>query len=328
MRIFAVETSCDETAWCLAELSYNRLNVIHSFSFTQTVHSEYGGIVPELSARQQLEALSSSIDIIQPVVREADIIAVTEGPGLKGSLLIGSVFTATLSLVSSKPCVPVDHVDAHLLSPMINSDLNFPFISAVFSGGHTAICLVESPDRITVLSRTLDDAIGEAFDKCGALLGFDYPSGPKLAAFADRHHGDLIKLPIAIPDDKNFSFSGFKTAVKREIQKLQPLNDEVKAALCASIQNGLVENAIAKLSLVASELPKLPIGVSGGVASNLLLRRRLFETFTDRKVYIPESRLCVDNAEMIAFAAYKKIISGTAQVRLPQIYSRWSRITG
>lgn len=326
MRILGIETSCDETSWCLVDIDNNRLDIIKSFSYTQTVHAEYGGIVPELSARQQLEALAGSVEEIRAYLPEADVIAVTEGPGLKGSLLVGAVFAGTLSSLSSIPCVPVDHVDAHLLSPMINSDLTFPFLSAVLSGGHSAICLVNNPKDITVLARTVDDAIGEAFDKCGALFGFNYPSGPKLAQVADSYSGELIKFPIAMPDSKNFSFSGFKTAVKRELEKNFPLNETVMAKLCASIQNGLIQNAIEKIRLVTHEFKEVPIGISGGVASNSLLRRVLPENFPDRKIYIPDRRFCVDNAEMIAFAAYQSLVHGVAEIRLPQIYSRWGRI--
>ncbi|MCS6961594.1 MAG: tRNA (adenosine(37)-N6)-threonylcarbamoyltransferase complex transferase subunit TsaD [Deltaproteobacteria bacterium] len=325
MFIFAIETSCDETSWCLAKCENQSFSTISLFNYSQEIHKEYGGVVPELSARQHIEVIKKNRAKIATLFEKADAVAVTEGPGLKGSLLIGANFASGLSIFSNKPCFPVDHVDAHLFSPMLNSRLKFPYLGVVLSGGHTVVCLVNDVSDIKILARTVDDSIGEAFDKCGTLLGLPYPAGSLLAEIADSYSGDLVQFPVGLKHQVNFSFSGFKTAVKRQLAQFKTIDEELQKKLSASIQHALIDAVIEKLELITKQYPSLPIGFSGGVSTNSLLRKKATERFGETMVFFPEKGLCTDNAEIIAFAAWLGICRGAAEPRLPKIYSRWKR---
>ncbi|MCS6894099.1 MAG: tRNA (adenosine(37)-N6)-threonylcarbamoyltransferase complex transferase subunit TsaD [Deltaproteobacteria bacterium] len=327
MIFFGLETSCDETSWCLAEFNKTGHQCLHLTTCTQQVHEKYGGVVPEVSSRQHIEKFQSHFDEISDLVSKCDVIAVTEGPGLKGALLVGVNFASALSISQNKPCIPVDHIEAHLLSPMINSELNPPFISVVLSGGHTAIFFVEENLNLRLLSKTLDDAIGEAFDKIGLLLGCGYPYGRNLAVMADSFDGEILDLPIPLKGDVNFSFSGFKTAVKRLVSELQFLSDFHKHQIAASVQNALIETVLEKLRLIFKTFGEFPVGFSGGVSSNNFLRKKLTSEFPHSKIFFPPESLCLDNAFITCFAAFKKLKRGKVEIRLPKVYSRWKVAT-
>ncbi len=322
LSIFALESSCDETSWCLAEFDNLELKNNYLVSHTQKIHEEYGGVVPELSSRAHLEALQKNREEILSLINDADVLSVTEGPGLKGSLIIGSTFVSAVGIMKRKPVVPINHIEAHLFSPMINSSLRPPFISTVLSGGHTLVSLIDENYDLKILARTKDDAIGEAFDKLGCLLGMPYPFGPNLSKFAQDYSGTIIPLPIGLKDSIDFSYSGFKTAVRNYIKENDIRSLEEKKKLAASIQYSLVESVILKIKMIREKFGQYPLGFSGGVSSNYLLRQRLQEEFGN-DVFIPAEHLCVDNALIIAFLCNLKMLLGKVRIELPKIFSRW-----
>jgi N6-L-threonylcarbamoyladenine synthase len=323
MKIFAVETSCDETSWCLAsfeqaEKDYFDLKVITHRVKTQAAHEKYGGIVPELASREHIDYFQQCCEEIFEAAKEADLIAVTCGPGLKGSLLTGVALTRALSIVLGKPLLGVDHVEAHLYSPCIFPH-TFPFLSCVFSGGHTLIAQLNNLAEYQVISQTIDDAVGEAFDKCGVLLGLSYPAGPKLAQLADKYEdNDFFDFPIPMKDKLDFSFSGFKTAVKNLIMELGELTSELKIKVAASIQKGLVEALVFKIQQAMDKTKINHLGLSGGVAQNKLLRAKAAE-LSERTLILPPE-LCGDNALVIALRAFQLLKVGKAKLYQTAIF--------
>ena len=310
--ILAIETSCDDTSIAVMRNNAVLSNIVSS----QQIHELFGGVVPELASREHDK-------LIVPVLREAlnkskislnqiDVIAYTRGPGLLGSLLVGSSFAKSLSLSLNIPLVEINHMHAHILSIFIEDNVDkpeFPFIALTVSGGHTQLVLVESPIKFTEIGTTLDDAAGEAFDKSGKILGLDYPAGPTIDKISKQ--GDPNRFVFTKPKvkDLNFSFSGLKTNFKNFINSKS--EDFIKNNinhLCASLQHTIVEILIEKV-LNAQKIHVInDFVVCGGVSANSYLRQKLLDLKDshDIKSYLPNVCYSTDNAAMIGVNAYYK----------------------
>lgn len=338
MRILGIESSADETAAAVVEDGSKLLSSVVATSLD--LHTFYGGIVPEIAAR-------SHIEVIIPVVEQAlsdansswediDAIAVTQGPGLIGSLLIGVLTARTLAITKGKPLLPVNHVLAHAYANFITSTADvkawklgsqeyilpskppeFPALGLIVSGGHSQIMLYKSNKDYNIIGQTLDDAVGEAYDKVAKILGLPYPGGPSVDKAARTGNPDTVKLPIARLDSRyDFSFSGLKTATLRAAQEMagydytlpshqlpELLDDKQKADLAASFHHTAVETLVRAMLAAEEEFKPKSVLLAGGVAANQDLRQQLAGRLKST-LLCPDIKLCTDNAAMVAAAAY------------------------
>ena len=318
MNILAIETSCDETAAAVVEDGTKIVsNVVAS---STKMHEKYGGIVPEVAAREQLRCIIPVITeaLVGSSLKNIDAIAVTVGPGLIGSLLVGVETAKTIAFATGKPIIPVNHVLAHMYANFLDSDqknLHFPAISLVVSGGHTELYLMKSIKDLTWLGGTLDDAAGECFDKTARLLGFGHGGGLAIQVAAKKcqmlHDKCQIKLPRPLlhDDTLNFSFSGLKTAVMREWKKYEDHSEELINTFAHEIQESITDVLVEKTLRAAKKYHAQSILVSGGVAANLRLREKFLtklrsNNITNLTFHAPSPQLCTDNAVIIAAAAY------------------------
>jgi N6-L-threonylcarbamoyladenine synthase len=314
--VLGIETSCDDTSAAIVENGVVRSNIISS----QTIHNTYGGIVPELASREHVKGIGP---IVQAALAEAghgigaiDAIAVTYGPGLAGSLLVGTHFAKGLALAHGKPLYPIHHIEAHLYSGYLEqADLVFPSISLVVSGGHTSIFFIEDVVSYKVLGSTCDDAAGEAFDKVSKMLGLGYPGGPEIDARALHGNAAAFDFPRGLMHDGtyDFSFSGLKTSVRRALDLLKSTGAEVPVDdICASVQEAIVDVLVEKTLRAAKQYSVSAITISGGVSANSRLRARMRERAVaqDIAVVAPRIGYCVDNAAMIAHIAELRIKHG------------------
>lgn len=310
--IMAIETSCDETACAIVKNGREVLsNVVASQIKT---HEKYGGVIPEIAAREHLEVINIVIDeaFEQANLKPADITAFagTVGPGLVGSLLVGLNATKTLALVHDKPFIGVNHLNAHVCANYIDTDLKPPFIALLVSGGHTQIIEVKSHSEQVILGETIDDAVGEAYDKVARLIGLPYPGGPLLDKMAREGNPKAYKLPEGKVEGYDFSFSGLKTAVLRLIQRLKKehgdeLSEEIIKDVCASFQETVSATLLKKVKLSLQEKGYNQVVLAGGVAANSEIRRKFFELEgQEYKVNAPAMKYCTDNAAMVASCAY------------------------
>lgn len=311
MNILGIETSCDETSAGIVSKKNNKLELLSNIvSSSLPLHAKTGGIIPEIAAREQIK-------LIIPVIKEAlvesfDAVAVTYGPGLLGSLLVGVETAKTLSLVFKKPIIPVNHLFGHIYANWINQDLDieFPVIALIVSGGHTDLILMKNHKKIIWLGGTRDDAAGEAFDKIGRLLDLPYPGGPAIekAALNGRNNRYSFPRPMIDSDNFDFSFSGLKTAVLREVQAIKQLDNKTTNDICLSVQQSIVDVLIKKTLKAARRFSAKSIVLGGGVAANQILRERFKLEIENWKLktpfFVPEKRLCTDNGAMIAAAAF------------------------
>lgn len=304
--IMAIESSCDETACAIVK---NGREVISNVVASQIkTHAQYGGVIPEIAAREHLEAINVVID---EAFKQADMkpeqitaFAGTVGPGLVGCLLVGLNATKTLALVHDKPFIGVNHLNAHLCGNYIDTDLKPPYIALLVSGGHTQIIDVESYSKQTIIGETIDDAVGEAYDKVARLIGLPYPGGPLLDKLAKEGNPKAFKLPEAKVDGYNFSFSGLKTAVLRLVKSFDgkelPTND-----ICASFQECVSSTLLKKVKRALEESGYKQVVIAGGVAANSEIRRKIFELENEGyRVNAPVMKYCTDNAAMVASCAY------------------------
>lgn len=337
MRVLGIESSCDETAAALVTESGEVLaDVVASQVAT---HGPYGGIVPELASRAHMQA-------IIPVIREAlvkapggfegvDAIAVTQGPGLVGSLLVGVQVAKALAWSIGKPLVGVNHLDGHLLAVYLRRPSEdgphegpaMPFVGLLVSGGHTALYRVEGRGDIGLLAQTRDDAAGEAFDKAAKILGLGYPGGPVIDRLAAGGNADAFSFPLPMASRKTleFSFSGLKTALARHVQQHGvPSGEQELADLCASFQGVIVESLVRKSMLACKQEELNRLVISGGVAANRGLRSRAKEVCDANgiRLFVPPPISCTDNAAMIAMAALHRLAAGEQDDFSFAVYSR------
>lgn len=337
IHILGIETSCDECSASVVELSRDssRVEVKSVATFSQIqIHAPYGGVVPELASRNHLETINhmirEALDQAQLSDTELDAIAVTQRPGLVGALLVGVTAAKAMAMALDKPLVPVHHLEGHLSSLFLNRDEpaldQLPLLAAVISGGHTNLYVIQEPPSQwpkDILSRSLvgrsrDDAAGEAFDKTAKLLGFPYPGGVWIDRVAKSGgKRDAYDFPRALPqkDILEFSFSGLKTAVALEVQKLSPeALESAKPNLCASIQEAIVDALLRKIRLASQKFGCRSLAIVGGVAANSRLRERLETEVQKMKLQIapsfPHKEFCTDNAAMIAAAGAFRFLQG------------------
>src|SRR5437588_5253915 len=335
MLILGIETSCDETSAAVVEETGDaakpwaiRSNVVAS---QVQIHREWGGVVPELASRQHIRdicgVVERALDEAATSLGELGAIAVTQGPGLVGSLLIGVSFAKATAVASGLPLVAVHHLAGHIESLVLqNGEMPLPAVVLVVSGGHTSLYLVERPGQYQVLSRTRDDAAGEAYDKVAKLLGLGYPGGPVIDRLAQTGDDRAVPLPTTrlthadrnAPDlkgDLDFSFSGLKTAVARYVNAKKgygPFSEAEIADLCASFQRVVVTVLIDRLFDAARRYQAKSVGIAGGVSANSRLRAELVERGARRELptFLPSLQLSTDNAAMIAAAGLRRLRAG------------------
>lgn len=334
MIILGIETSCDETSAGIVEgvtgeegpRTLKLLSNVVSSSLP--LHAKTGGIVPEIAAREQVRFIIPVIkkaieQCSNSTINDIDAIAVTYGPGLLGSLLVGVETAKTLSFVFNKPLIPTNHLIGHVYANFIGeihnskfiiqnsaADIKFPLIALIVSGGHTDLVYMKKHGSIKWLGGTRDDAAGEAFDKIGRLLNLPYPGGPAIEKAALSGNSEKFKFPRPMLDsnDFDFSFSGLKTAVLREISTIEQLNNRTIANICASVQQAITDILVNKTLKAATQFKVKSILLGGGVAANQKLRDGLKSSIINNelsmKLFIPEKFLCTDNGAMIAAAAF------------------------
>ena len=310
----AIESSCDDTA--AAVLCNDK--VLSNIVARQSIHEEYGGVVPELASRAHQQNIVPVIDVALKKAgvskNEIDAIAFTQGPGLMGSLLVGSSFAKSLSMGLGIPLIAVNHMKAHILAHFIDEEgyekPTFPFLALTISGGHTQIVQVNSFFDMKIIGETTDDAVGEAFDKSAKILGLPYPGGPLVDKFAQEGNPKAFLFTKPKVPDLNFSFSGLKTQILYFIQKNVALNpnfiEENKNDICASIQHTIINILMDKLTLAVNQTGIKQIAIGGGVSANSGIRKTLKETESKYgwKTFIPKFEYTTDNAAMIGIVGY------------------------
>lgn len=332
--MLAIETSCDDTG--AAVLLDGRKILSNVVSSQVSIHQKYGGVVPELASRRHIESIvpivTEALEGAKLTLKEIDGIAVTQGPGLVGSLLVGLSFAKSLSLATGLPLVGVNHIEAHLSAIFLEENhLKFPFIGLVVSGGHTSLFRVEGFGKFRRLGQTRDDAAGEAFDKVAKLLGLGYPGGPIIDELSKTGNPKAIRFPRASlgKNSLDFSFSGIKTAVVNYVKTHPEIpkgySEELIRNIVSSFQEAVVE-VLVKKTLQAAQHERLKkVVLSGGVAANGLLRQRVMEEASDQKVrvYIPSPPLCTDNAAMVGVVGYEYLKRG---IRSPLSLNAFSNL--
>jgi len=336
MLILGLETSCDETGVALYDAGGGpgrglRAHAVHS---QVAMHEAYGGVVPELAARDHIRRL---VPLARRVLargrceaRELAAVAYTEGPGLAGALLVGASFAHALAFALGVPAIGIHHLEGHLLSPLLSSrPPQFPFVALLVSGGHTQLMRVDGVGRYALLGETQDDAAGEAFDKTAKLLGLGYPGGPAVSALAESGTPGRYRLPrpMIASGDLEFSFSGLKTAVLLLVRGAEP-NEQFFADVARAFQDAIVEVLVAKCALAMETTGLTRLVVAGGVGANRALRRALDVEGARRgfDVYYPEPELCTDNGAMIALAAALRLEGRAPQLARAgfTVHPRWA----
>ena len=313
MLVFAAETSCDETSICLMENNF----IVEHITFSQEIHKIHGGVVPELASRSHLEKIQIMTNElfyrknIDP--NEINVFSATCGPGLIGSLLVGSTFTKSLAISFQKPFIPINHLEGHILSTSFNNNIKFPSLVLLLTGGHTQVYLMKDERNIELLGQSIDDAIGEAFDKTAKLIGLSYPGGAEIEREAVIGNENRFILPKPLVKEKNFnfSFSGIKTHINL-LTKKNKIDKKFIRDLSASFQNNVTYILLEKLQKGLDRLNKdreniKSISVVGGVSNNKYIKKRIENFFknNDIEIYYPLKEMMSDNAAMIAWACIK-----------------------
>lgn len=305
----AIETSCDETSMSIIK---NGSEEISTVVFTQIdIHKKFGGVVPEIASRSHIESITIVLDELfeksKMTIDDIDIIGVTYGPGLIGSLLIGLQAAKTIAMITGKPLIPVHHIAGHIYANNLENRLQFPLIALVVSGGHTELIYMKEDYSFERIGGTLDDAVGEAYDKVAKILGLDYPGGPLVDALSIKGK-DTYDLPYPLDDKSyNFSFSGIKSAVVNIVHNEKQRNKEIRVEdMCTSFQNRVVEVITKKTMRALKEYKVKNLIIAGGVAANNGLRNKFATLCKEEKINlsIPKIKYCTDNAAMIGAAAY------------------------
>jgi len=315
--ILSVESSCDDTSAAVLK----GLKVLSNVVCSQEVHSNFGGVVPELASRQHMAnivpTVHEALKVANVSKEDLDAIAFTQGPGLLGSLLVGGSFIKGMAVSSGAKLIGVNHMHAHIMAHLLEANSSrpgFPFLCLTVSGGHTQIVKVLEPNKFELIGETLDDAAGEAFDKTAKLLGLPYPGGPLIDKHAAK--GEVkFKFTRSRVDDFKFSFSGLKTNVlqflKRELAKNEGFITENLNDICASVQSEIVGNLLCELEKAADLHGIQNLAIAGGVSANSFLRSELLRLGKSRgwNVFIPEFQFCTDNAAMLGAVAYYKFLN-------------------
>jgi N6-L-threonylcarbamoyladenine synthase len=319
--ILGIESSCDDTSAAVLKDTYILSNAIAN----QDIHKTYGGVVPELASRAHQQNI---IPVVEVALRKAKItkkqlnaIAFTRGPGLLGSLLVGTSFAKSFAMGLGIPIIEVDHLKAHILSHFIDDDDHnphpqFPFICLTVSGGHTQIVKVNSPNQMKIIGSTIDDAAGEAFDKAAKIMGLPYPGGPEIDKLARIGHPDAFTFPEPNMQGLDYSFSGLKTSflyfLRDRLKEDEQFIEKNKADLSASLQQTIIRILLKKLKKAAKETGINEIAIAGGVSANSGLRQAMQLTAEELgwNIYIPKLQYSTDNAAMIAIAGYFKYLNG------------------
>ncbi len=334
MLILGIETSCDETGIALFSTKQGLLS--HTLHSQTEMHSEYGGVVPELASRDHirrvLPLINQALLAAKYQLHDINAIAYTQGPGLAGALLVGASIGASLSFALGIPALGIHHLEGHLLSPLLSSPApNFPFIALLVSGGHTQLMQVNGIGQYKLLGETVDDAAGEAFDKTAKLLGLGYPGGSALSQLAKQGQRGQFKLPRPMLNsgDLNFSFSGLKTAVLTLINK-QEVTPQTRADIALAFQDAVVEVLTEKSLAALSQTGLTQLVVAGGVGANQQLRDNLTHkaASVEATVFYPELEFCTDNGAMIAFAGAMRLQAADINTWKPAssftVNARWN----
>ena len=329
MLILAIESSCDETAAAVVEDGRRALSSV--VASQNDLHGHFGGVVPELASRRHLEMI---VPVVDEALARAGVglkeitgLAVTQGPGLVGALVVGFSFAKALAMARGLPLVGVDHLHAHLLAVFLEATPSFPFVALVVSGGHTNLYLVDDFLTYRLLGQTRDDAAGEAFDKVAKLLELGYPGGPIISQIAQKGNPQAIPLPRArvkgAPLD--FSFSGLKTAVVHYVRRVKAQGEPLPLAdLCASFETAVVEMLVERTLLAVEQTGVKTVVLAGGVAANPRLRKTLKAAGRERglEVFTPSPALCTDNAAMVGVAGYHLHKAGRLLDLEADVYAR------
>ena len=331
MIVLGIETSCDETAAAVVDGERRiRANIVLS---QIDDHRPYGGVVPEIAARAHVEQIDGLIrqamDAAKLEFTDLDGVAATAGPGLIGGVMVGLVTGKAIAAAISKPLLAINHLEGHALTARLTDNLAFPYLLLLVSGGHCQLVLIEGLGRYRRLGTTIDDAVGEAFDKAGKMLGLDYPGGPAIQKAAENGDGRLIKLPRPMlgREGCDFSFSGLKTAVRRLLDKQPELRaEDVAASFQAAVGDVMVDRAGNAMTMARAIYPDLGyLVIAGGVAANNHLRLRLDELCRERGLDLvaPPAHLCTDNGAMIAWAGVERLAAGLHDPLDAPARARW-----
>ncbi len=321
IRIIGIESSCDETSVSIVQKSDNKIDVLSNIVKSQIdIHKYYGGVVPELAARAHSDVIdklvSKALDEAKTTFKQIDAIAATAGPGLLGGLLVGVVAGKTLAHYLKKPFIAVNHLEGHALSIKLEQDINYPYLLLLVSGGHTEFTIIKNFNSYKRIGTTIDDALGEAFDKTARLLKMGYPGGPEIEKYAALGDENKFRLPMPLIYEKNahFSFAGLKSAVANIVSKNR-CTEKFKKDMAASFQSTInkiiftkTQNAVRKYKQLVKSENDLKIVVAGGVAANKSIRKSLkaLESIEDCKFLFPSIKYCTDNGAMIALAGIER----------------------
>lgn len=339
MKILGIETSCDETAAAIVDGDKNILsNIIYSQT---TEHAAYGGVVPEIASRAHIdnieEVVKKAILEAKTSLNEIDAIAVTAGPGLIGGVIVGLMFAKGLAAATSKPLICVNHLEGHALTCRLTDNVEFPYLLLLVSGGHCQFIICEGIGKYKIIGQTMDDALGEAFDKTAKMLGLGYPGGPIVEKLALEGDENRFKFSLPLQTNKNaqqscdFSFSGLKTAVLREVENLKfKMTAQDKKDICASFQKVACDSILDRLNnaveIYLQTHAQLRFVISGGVAANKYIGGKIKNFLAEKQFefYSPPLKLCTDNAAMIAWAGAEKFKLGAKDELSFMPRARWS----
>ncbi|HJM15101.1 MAG TPA: tRNA (adenosine(37)-N6)-threonylcarbamoyltransferase complex transferase subunit TsaD [SAR86 cluster bacterium] len=308
MNILGIETSCDETG--IAIYNTEKQSIISEQLFSQaSKHAEYGGVVPELASRDHLikiiPLIKLTLEEVELEFSDLDGIAYTAGPGLRGPLLIGASMAKSLAFSLKIPSIGIHHMEAHLLINLLEDPApKFPFLTLLISGGHCLLINAKEMGSYEIVGQTIDDAVGEAFDKVSKLLELGYPGGPLIEKLAESGDSSAFSFPrpMTNKDNLDFSFSGLKTAVFYTLKDTKFINKQIKANIAASFQDAVADTLLIKSRKALEETKQNELVIGGGVASNKYIRKKLVEGLKDNKIYFPPLERCTDNGAMVAFA--------------------------
>ncbi len=330
MRVLGIETSCDETGIAIYDAQQGLL--AHTLHSQVALHAEYGGVVPELASRDHVR---KTVPLIEAVMQQAGLtakdingVAYTAGPGLVGALLVGATIGRSLGFAWNVPTVAVHHMEGHLLAPMLEPNPPaFPFIALLVSGGHTQLVKVKQFGVYEILGESVDDAVGEAFDKTAKLLGLGYPGGAALAALAERGNSARFHFPRPMTDRPglDFSFSGLKTFAANTIKE-HGLDEQTRADIARAFQDAVVETLTIKCRRALRAIGWKTLVVAGGVGANQALRAALTEMTAKEggKVFFPRQEFCTDNGAMIAYVGCQRLLAGAQMDLAIEVFPRWA----